>query len=119
VSASNEPGDDDRRLPAGERRIGERTGERLAGQLHSTPTDRQDASRRAEPLNVWAHGVLAVGTRGRCRLVLIVPRCPYCPGHRPHVHNAPPTFTSGKRTASCRGGKYVVHVGTLEGGLAA
>ncbi len=114
MTARNGPPDDDRRFPEGERRIGER----LARQLKNTTEVRQNATRRTDPLHVFAHGYLVVGTRGRCRLVMIVPRCPYCQG-RPHVHNGKPTFMQGKRTASCRGGTYVVHLGTVEGEVAA
>jgi hypothetical protein len=113
MSARNGPGDDDRRLPEGERRIGER----LAGLTQDTTTDRQNDSRRAEPINVWAHGTYVVGTRGRCRLMLVVARCPWC--HRAHVHNGRPNFTVGKRQASCREGRYVVHLVTVEGQVAA
>jgi hypothetical protein len=45
VKPGESPGDADRRLPEGKRRIGER----LAGQLKNTTTDRQDAPRRAVP----------------------------------------------------------------------
>jgi hypothetical protein len=87
-----------------------------AGQVDNsqgTPTTRQDGARRAEPVNVWAHAYLVVGTRGRCRLVLVVPSCVFC--GRPHAHNGKPDFTTGKRTASCREGRYVLHLGTVEG----
>ncbi len=85
---------------------------------HGTPSIRQNATRRTDPLHVFAHGYLVVGTRGRCRLVMIVPRCPFCQG-RPHVHNGKPSFQQGTRTASCRGGTYVVHLGTVEGAVTA
>lgn len=71
------------------------------------------------PIHVWAHGYLVVGTRGRSRLVMIVARCPFRPCGRPHVHNGSPSFTVGKRTASCHSGTYVVHLGAVEGGVAA
>lgn len=77
----------------------------------------QDADRRAEPINVWAHAYIIVGTRGRCRLVLIVAHCPFC--RRPHSHNGRPDFLMGQRTASCHAGRYVVHLGTVEGQVAA
>ena len=56
------------------------------------------------------------GTRGRRRLVLLV-CCPFCDLW--HVHSAVHDFTSGKRTAACHQGRYVVHVGALEFGGAA
>jgi hypothetical protein len=43
MSARTGPGEDDRRLPEGERRIGER----LAGQLKSTTIDRDERARLA------------------------------------------------------------------------
>jgi hypothetical protein len=54
-----------------------------------------------------------VGTRGRARSVIVVGSCPWC--SRPHVHSGKPDFESGKRTASCHAGRYLVHVGALEG----
>lgn len=69
------------------------------------------------PVQVWAHGYLVVGTRGLCRLVLVVARCPFC--CRPHAHNGKPDFAIGKRRASCHEGRYVVHLGTVEGSVAA
>ncbi len=51
-------------------------------------------------------------------MVMVVARCPFC-GGRPHVHNGKPTFTVGKRTASCHGGRYVVHLDTIAGQVAA
>jgi hypothetical protein len=73
-----------------------------------TAQDRQD--------EVW-HAVAVVyrvvGTRGRPRSVIVVCRCPWC--GRPHVHSGKPDFTAGKRTASCHGGRYLVHTGALEG----
>jgi hypothetical protein len=71
----------------------------------------------ADTLNVFAHGYYVVGTRGRCRLVLVVARCPWC--GRPHAHNGKPDFITGKRTASCHEGRYVVHLGTVAGSVAA
>jgi hypothetical protein len=82
---------------------------------HGTPTRRQKPA--PTPLNVWAHGYLVVGTRGRCRLVLVVADCPWC--HRPHAHTGKTDFINGKRTAACHEGRYVVHVGTVEGEVAA
>ncbi len=90
----------------------------LARHPHTTDDVRQNATRRTDPLHVFAHGYLVVGTRGRCRLVMIVPRCPYCQG-RPHVHNGKPSFQQGTRTASCHGGSYVVHLDTVEGEVTA
>ncbi len=83
-----------------------------------TTTVGQNFTRHTGPVHVFAHGYLVVGTRERCRLVMIVPRCPFCQG-RPHVHNGKPSFTVGRRTASCHGGTYLVHLGTVEGELAA
>ncbi len=77
----------------------------------------QNATRRTDLVNVWAHIYLAVGTRGRCRSVIIVPSCFYC--GRPHVHSGKPDFTVGKRQASCHEGRYIVHAGTVEGEVAA
>jgi hypothetical protein len=98
-----------------DRPTAENPGERLTS--YGTPADRQNAARRAAPINVWAHGYLVVGTRGRCRLVLVVPACVFC--GRPHAHNGRPDFITGKRTASCHEGRYVVHVGTVAGEVAA
>jgi hypothetical protein len=91
----------------------------LADEAKADPTRgyRRDAARRAQPVNVWAHAYLVVGTRGRCRLVLVVPSCVFC--GRPHAHNGRPDFITGKRTASCHEGRYVVHVGTVAGEVAA
>lgn len=86
-------------------------------ETETTPADRRNAARRAEPVNVWAHAYLVVGTRGRCRLVMVVPSCVFC--GRPHAHNARPDFLVGKRTAACHEGRYVVHVGTVAGERAA
>ncbi len=92
------------------------TSTQQADEANTNPTA---AVRRkpADTLNVFAHGYYVVGTRGRCRLVLVVARCPWC--GRPHAHNARPDFLTGNRLAACHGGRYVVHVGTLEGELAA
>ncbi len=102
--------------PDRHRPTAENPGEKFEG--NGTPNVRQNATRRTDPLHVFAHGYLVVGTRGRCRLVMIVPRCPFCQG-RPHVHNGKPSFQQGTRTASCHGGSYVVHLGTIEGEVAA
>ena len=98
-----------------DRPTAENPGEKFSD--HGTPTLRQPANRHADPVNVWAHGYLVVGTRGRCRLVLVVACCPFC--HRPHAHNGRPDFLTGKRAAACHEGRYVVHVGTVEGDVAA
>ncbi len=73
----------------------------------------QDASRRAEPINVWAAAYYTVGTRGRVALTMVVLSCVFC--SRAHRHNGKPDFISGKRTASCGRGSYRVHLGTIEG----
>jgi hypothetical protein len=98
-----------------DRPTAENPGERLTS--YGTRRLRQDAPRRAEPIQVWAHGYLVVGTRGRCRLVMVVPSCVFC--GRPHSHNGRPDFTVGTRTASCHEGRYVVHLGTVAGSAAA
>ena len=70
-----------------------------------------------EPSEALWHAVATVyrvvGTRGRLRSVIVVSRCPWCA--RPHVHSGKPDFDSGKRTATCHGGRYLVHTGALEG----
>lgn len=96
------------RLPA------ENPGEKFTADLTAVP--RQKQRRHADRIFVWAHTYLVVGTRGRCRLVMVVPDCPWC--HRPHAHNGKPDFISGRRTASCHEGRYVVLVGTVEGEVA-
>ncbi len=83
----------------------------------ATPTLGQSPLRRTELVNVWAHGFFTVGTRGRLALTMIVTACVFC--GRAHRHNGRPDFISGKRTASCGHGRYVVHLGTLEGQVAA
>jgi len=98
-----------------DRPTAENPGEKFTAER--TPRLRQNSTRRAEPVNVWAHAYLVVGTRGRCRLVLVVPSCVFC--GRPHAHNGRPDFLVGKRTASCRAGRYVVHLGTVAGEVAA
>ncbi len=84
---------------------------------HVTPSIHQNATRRTDPVNVWAAGYYTVGTRGRLALTMIVLRCVFC--GRSHRHNGRPDFASGKRTASCGRGRYVVHLGTVEGEVAA
>jgi hypothetical protein len=106
------PGNDE-----GRPRQGDQSSSSSANQMQDTTIPRQRDSRHAEPLNVWAHAYLVVGWRGRCRMVLVVARCPYC--KRPHSHTGKPDFLTGKRTASCHLGRYVVHVGTVEGEVAA
>lgn len=63
------------------------------------------------PRVVSADAYLVVGVRGRLRAVLLV-RCPYCSAV--HQHGAAATFSSGRRQASCHGGRYVVHAAVLE-----
>ncbi len=117
MSARNGPAGDSRGGPlTTDRPTAENPGEKFDSER--TPSVRPNATRRTDPLHVFAHGYLVVGTRGRCRLVMIVPRCPFCQG-RPHVHNGKPSFQQGTRTASCHGGSYVVHLGTIEGEVAA
>jgi hypothetical protein len=98
-----------------DRPTAENPGEKFDEQ-RTTPVG-QNATRRADLINVWAHGYLVVGTRGRCRLVMVVPSCVFC--RRPHQHSGKPDFLSGKRTAACYEGRYVVHLGTVEGEVAA
>ncbi len=86
-----------------DRPTAENPGEKFTA--HGTPIPRQRAPRRADRLFVWAHAYLVVGTRGRCRMVLVV-------AHKPD-------FVSGKRQASCREGRYFVLVGTVAGEVAA
>ncbi len=117
MSARNGPGDSRGGPLTTDRHLAENHPGESKFVSESTATGRQNATRRTDPLHVFAHGYIVVGTRGRCRLVMIVPRCPFCQG-RPHVHNGKPTFTVGKRTASCHGGRYVVHLGTIEGEVA-
>ncbi len=106
------PGDDERRPWQGAG-----SSSRLAGQEQRTTGSVRNGAGGAAPINVWAHAYLVVGTRGRCRLVLVVPSCVFC--GRPHAHNGRPDFTAGKRTASCHEGRYVVHLGTVAGEVAA
>lgn len=108
MSARNGPGDSNAGPVAGDRRTAER-----ARQLDPTADLRQIAPGRTAPIHVWAHGYLVVGTRGRCRLLLVVAACVFC--GRSHQHGAAPTFTSGKRLAACHEGRYVVHLGTIAG----
>ena len=91
------PGDDDRRLHEGERRIGER----LARQLKDTPGRRQNP--------VWhAHADVrtVVGRNGNPRLVLLVATCPGC--RMPHLHLARLPFSATVRKGAC-GATYMVH----------
>lgn len=106
------PGDDERR-PV---RSGE-TSSRLASQSQCDTNLGRSASRHGDDINVYAVAYFVVGTRGRCRLVLIVARCCFC--GRAHAHNAPTDFLAGRRKASCHLGRYVVHVGAVEGAVAA
>lgn len=73
------------------------------------------ATGRPSPVVVLATTYRVVGTRGRRRLVMVL-CCPFC--HCWHVHSAAPDFASGKRTAACHQGRYVVHLGALEDGAA-
>jgi hypothetical protein len=100
-------GDDERR-PDG----GGGSSSSLARHPQSTPGDRQN-----EVWHTIATVFRVVGTRGRIRSVIVVARCPWC--SRPHVHTGKPDFTTGKRTASCHAGRYLVHTGVLEGEVAA
>lgn len=89
---------------------------RLASQSQCDTNLGRSAS-RTDDVNVYAVAYFIVGTRGRCRLVLIVARCCFC--GRAHAHNAPTDFLAGRRKASCHLGRYVVHVGAVEGAVAA
>jgi hypothetical protein len=114
MSARNgPPGDDDRRLPEGERRIGER----LAGLTKYPTTDRQNARRRADRPHAWAHGYLVTARSGRRSLCLLVTRCPFGCGCV-HRFTAPQDFDRGLRSAPC-GGRFILHVVTAEGRVAA
>lgn len=62
---------------------------------------------------VIAHAYYVVGTRGRCRVVLLVTRCPWC--SRPHAHNGKPDAAIFRRLASCHGGSYELLVSSVEG----
>ncbi len=64
-----------------------------------------------------AHPYYVVGTRGRCRLVLLVPACTYCA--RPHSHTAKADAATFRRTASCHLGRYELYVGFIEREVAA
>lgn len=109
----NSPGDDESRPVVGSGN----SSSSLSGLTQSTERTGNLPTRRTEPVNVWAYGYLVVGTRGRLALTMIVLRCVFC--GRPHRHNGRPDFASGRRTASCGRGRYVVHLGTLEGQVAA
>lgn len=102
---------------AGPRHRDRPTAESPDAKLNTNGTPRPRHSPAATPLNVWAHAYLVVGWRGRCRMVLVVACCPYC--KRPHSHTGKPDFLTGRRTASCHQGRYLVHVGTVEGEVAA
>lgn len=108
MTARNGPGDDCRRPQQGSG--GQTSG--LARQLKDT------TGTASQPL--W-HAVATVyrvvGTRGRRRSVILVANCPWC--REPHLHTGKPDFVSGKRTASCHQGRYLVHTGVLEGEVAA
>ena len=100
------PRDADRRLPVGERRIGER----LAGHAQDTTPHR-----RKPVWHAYAEVRVVVGRGGRQRLVLIV-TCPLPSCRQQHLHQARLPFLATVRTGSC-GGRYVVHA--LEGEVAA
>ncbi len=95
----------------------ENFGEKLNGK--GTPRKRRNNARYAEMTQVLGHGYLVTGTHGRSRMVIVAARCPFADCGRPHVHNSDPHFTSGKRTAGCHGGMYVVRLRNLEGEVAA
>lgn len=100
------PGDDDRRLPVGERRIGER----LAGHAQSTTKPR-----RTPVWHAHAEAHVVVGRGDRQRLVLIV-TCPIPSCRLPHLHQARVPFMATVRTGPC-GGRYMLHA--LEAEVAA
>ena len=60
------------------------------------------------PWHTTAYAYRVVGVRGRERLALVVAACPFC--RSSHMHSAVVDFTSGKRTADCHGGRYVVQL---------
>jgi hypothetical protein len=113
MSARNGPGDDDRRLPEGERQIGER----LAGLTQDTPTVRQNHPRRADRPHAWGHGYVVTARSGRRSLCLLVVRCLFGCGCV-HRFTAPSDFDRGLRSAPC-GGRFMLHVVTAEGRVAA
>ncbi len=78
-------------------------------------TIRTTTTRSTPPRLVVATYYEVVGTRGRRRVVLLVP-CPWC-GYQ-HLHSAKGTFIAGRRTASSHLGRYEVHVGAMEGAAA-
>lgn len=92
--------------------VGSETGsESLVGDLDLTRSVRPAADTIVTPRGPWqvfATVHYVVGKRGRLRALLIV-RCVYC--RQDHQHTAAADFVSGRRTASCAGGRYVVHVG--------
>lgn len=99
----------DERRPVG----GGESSSSLARPSKGTPDGRQT--------DVWhamATVYRVVGTRGRQRSVIVVEHCPFRCGWL-HVHSGKPDFVTGKRTASCRRGRYVVHTGALSGEEAA
>lgn len=63
-------------------------------------------------VSVVADGYLSIGYRGKPRLYILVRRCAWCGA--PHCHTGKPEFVAGARMASCRGGRYLVHVVTME-----
>ncbi len=71
---------------------------------------KDDTSRRSNRPQVVGRGFPVVGTRGVPRTVILVEHCPFAGCNAGHVHTAAPGFVSGVRAASCRGGRYVVHI---------
>lgn len=91
-------------------------GDRSSSDTNTT----QATSRRRLPVpdtSVVADSYLSVGFRGRPRLYILVRRCAWC--GMPHCHTGKPEFQAGARMASCRGGRYLVHVVTVEAGSVA
>ena len=82
------------------------------------PSEDTPSRRRSAPdTHVVADSYLSMGYRGKPRLYILVRRCAYC--QAPHCHTGKPEFQAGARMASCRGGRYLVHVVTVEAGAAA
>lgn len=85
---------------------------------HGTPVPQQRlVGHTGAEWHAMATVYRVVGVRGRLRSVIVVNRCPWC--SRAHTHTGKPDFTAGKRTASCHGGRYLVHAGVVDGELAA
>jgi hypothetical protein len=83
----------------------------------ATTAVRQNASRRADRPHAWGHAYLVAARTGRRSLCVLVTRCPFRCGcvHRFTAH---PDFERGLRNAPC-GGRFVLHVVTVEGRVAA